>query len=286
MHSDAIQDQFYLNNLRDMDRNRYLSCLLSPSDVCIPLAVLYCFNAELVRVRDVTSNQLAGEIRLQWWKSIFESFGNGSSPQSTSSFADKLLSIVYQYNLPYQNFIDMIENRFFDICNESMYDCEQLEVYAIKVSSNLIKLAVIILDDKQYFDVSELIKHAGIAQLIGELLLNLHKHIGRGQLYLPLDILGAAGLERESFLLGEDKEKISIAIKIFAELGLEHLLKARQLSKDIAKNIFPAFIPMSFSGNILENACNSGITIFDNPYKIHQWILQWYMLFAFIKKRF
>ncbi|AHA28301.1 squalene/phytoene synthase family protein [Candidatus Liberibacter americanus] len=286
MHSDSIHDQFYLNNLRDMDRNRYLSCLLLPSDIRIPLAILYGFNSELIRIREVTSNQLAGEIRLQWWKGIFESFGNGFLSKSTSPFVDKLLSIICQYNLPYHNFIDMIEARFFDIYSEPMCDCEHLESYAVKVSSYLINLAIMILDGKQHRCDHELIKHAGIAQLIAELLMILSKHNSRGQLYLPLDILGAAGLDRESFLFGKDKEKISIAIKIFAELGLEHLLKARKLSKNIAKNIFPAFVPMSITGNILENACDIGIKIFDHPYKIHQCILQLYILSAFIKKRF
>ncbi|MBY7649626.1 MAG: phytoene synthase [Candidatus Liberibacter europaeus] len=283
----AIHDQlFYLHNLRDVDRDRYLSCLLSPSNVRISLAILYGFNAELMRVRELTSNPFTGEMRLQWWKNIFESFDKDISPQSASPLADGICYIICKYDLPYQRFLDMIESRFFDLYNESMYDCTQLEDYSFKVSSNLIHLAVRVLDNQQYFCIPELIKHAGIAQVVGELILLLSKHISRGQLYLPLDILGAAGLDRETFLSGEDREKISVAIKIFAEWGLEHLLKARKESSNISPNIFPAFIPISMTGNILENAINNGIKIFDHPYKVHQWIRQWQMLSSSIKRRF
>ncbi|MBA5724509.1 squalene/phytoene synthase family protein, partial [Candidatus Liberibacter sp.] len=111
-------------------------------------------------------------------------------------------------------------------------------------------------------------------------------HRSRGQLYLPLDILGAAGLDRNSFLSGENKEKISIAVKIFAELGLEHLLKARKEMKSISSKVFAAFIPISITENILKNAQNVGAKILDQPCTIHQWIRQWYMLFSLIRGRF
>ncbi|KJZ81782.1 phytoene synthase [Candidatus Liberibacter solanacearum] len=283
----AAQDHlFSLHNLRDMDRDRYLACLLSPSHLRIPLAILYSFNAELARVRDLASNPLAGAIRLQWWKDIFESSRDNILSESKSPFSIKLVSIINQYSLPYQFFFDMIEARFFDPYNDSIFDCKQLEIYAFKIASSLIHLATIILSDKKKFDIIDVIKHAGIAQFIGELILLLSKHCNRGQLYLPLDILGAVGLDRESFFSGKNSERISLVIKIFAELGLEHLVKARKEMHHISPDIFPAFIPVSITENILKNAQNNGIKILNHPHKIHRLIRQWYMLSATIKKRF
>lgn len=85
----AAQDHlFSLHNFRDMDRDRYLACLLSLSHLPISLAILYSFNAELARVRDLASNPLAGEIRLQWWKDIFESSKNNILSESKSPLYD------------------------------------------------------------------------------------------------------------------------------------------------------------------------------------------------------
>ncbi|MBL0849402.1 MAG: phytoene/squalene synthase family protein [Candidatus Liberibacter ctenarytainae] len=275
-----------LYHLRDNDQDRYLACLLSPSNMRISLAILYSFNAELMRVPKITSNPLTGEIRLQWWRDIFTVPDNDVSQKSTSPFADKLLSIIQKYDLPYQHFLDMIEARFFDLYADSMRDCAQLEVYAFSTASNLIDLAVKILDREQCSSVYKAIKHAGIAQSIGELSLWMSIHYSRGQLYIPLDILGASGLDRESFLSGDNKEKISLAISIFAEWGLDHLIRARKEIQHIPQNIFPAFLPMYMTGRILKNTQKNGAKILDNPYTVHQCLRQLYMLYSSVKKRF
>jgi phytoene synthase len=59
------------------------------------------------------------------------------------------------------------------------------------------------------------------------LLMPLHRH--RGQVYIPLEILAATGLDRDTFLAGEDTARISAAIEAFAGLGRDHLARARTL---------------------------------------------------------
>ncbi|WP_244464376.1 squalene/phytoene synthase family protein [Candidatus Liberibacter africanus] len=269
-----------------MDYNHYLACLLSPSTFRISIAFLYHFNADLMRIRDVARNPIMGDIRLQWWKDIFESSHHDIPPKSASPFAVELLSIIHQYHLPYQCFLDMIEAHLFDSYNDSIFDCKNFEIYAFKTSSHLIRLVAMMLDNEKYSSSLRFIKHAGIAQLIGQLISQLPIHCHRRQLYIPLDILGAVGLDRESFLYAQDSERISRVIRIFAELGLENLYKAREGLSYISSNIFPAFIPVGITEGILKNAQSNGFKIFSNSHKISQFMHQWRMLYSSIRKHF
>jgi len=54
--------------VRQYDHDRYLTSLYAPPAIRPPLWALYAFNAELARIRDVTSEPLIREIRLTWWR--------------------------------------------------------------------------------------------------------------------------------------------------------------------------------------------------------------------------
>ncbi|WP_333947827.1 squalene/phytoene synthase family protein [Candidatus Liberibacter brunswickensis] len=277
---------FVLHNLRDIDYNRYLACLLSPSKYRILLAFLYNFNAELMNLRYVSNNPIVVDIRLQWWKDIFESSKEDTLPDSISPFAVELLSIIRQYNIPYWLFLDMVEAHFFDPFSGSIFDCKKFEIYSFKIASHLIYIAAMILDCKDCSSFLSVIKHAGIAQFIGQLISQLPIHCKKGYLYFPLDILEAVGLNRESFLSGQDRDRISLAIKIFAELGLENLLKARKDICYIPPDVFAAFIPVSITESILKNAQNNGFKIFSNSNEISRFMNQWYIFSSSIRKIF
>ncbi|XCD42849.1 squalene/phytoene synthase family protein [Candidatus Liberibacter asiaticus] len=277
---------FVLRNLRDIDYDRYLACLLSPPLYRISLSFLYYFHTELMRVRDTARNPITRDMRLQWWKDIFESSTKGLIAESISPFSVELLSIVRQYDLPNQYFLDMIEAHFFDSYNDSIFDCKQFVHYAFRISSRLIHLATMILDSERYSASLRVIKYAGIAQFIGQLICQLPIHYHRGQLYFPLDILGAVGLDRESFLSGQNSDRISLAIKIFAELGLKYLFKAREEMRYILPDVFPAFIPVSITESVLKHAQNHGFKIVSHSHTPNQLVRPWYMLSSSIKKRF
>ncbi|AMC13355.1 phytoene synthase [Liberibacter crescens] len=278
-------ERFSLEILRDIDRDRYLACLLSPKEVRNNLATIYRFNAELARVRDMVTNPLTGEIRFQFWKNLFQKNSNDIETEH-SSFSKEVLEAINKYNLPFQCFLDIIEARIFDLYDAPMNTSQQLELYASRTASNIIQLAVFILNREEVPSLMKAIIHAGIAQSIGGLLLLAGLHRSRGQLYLPLDILVATGLNRETFLLGEDRQRISIAINAFSELGLEHLLKARKNIQNISMPILSAFIPVSITESILKKAKSNGADILDRQQIIPQWLRQWHMMYTLYKRRF
>ncbi len=62
----------HLLKLRRADPDRYFCTLFAPPDKRAGLALLYLFNHELARAREVASEPMLALIRLTWWREICE----------------------------------------------------------------------------------------------------------------------------------------------------------------------------------------------------------------------
>jgi phytoene synthase len=270
-----------LATLRDTDRDRYLACLLAPEDKRGALAALYAFNAELARIRDLVHEPLPGEVRMQYWRDLLEGQAHGSS--AANPIAAELLAAIELHRLPRQTLIDMIDARIFDLYDDPMETRGTLEGYAGETASALIQLASLVLSPEDARRSSDVAGHAGVAQAIAGLLLLMPLHRRRGQLYLPLEILTATGLDRDSFLEGKDMARISAAIEAFAGLGREHLAKAR--AGNISPTVFPAFLPVVLAEPVLKRAQVLGAKLFDRSFLQPQWRRQMHMALASMAKK-
>ncbi len=267
--------------LRDNDRDRYLACLLSPEDKRGALAGLYAFNAELARIRDLVHEPLPGEVRMQYWRDLLE--GNAHGSTEANPVASGLLAAVETYRLPRQTLVNVIDARVFDLYDDPMETRTSLEGYAGETASALIQLASLVLAPEEAAQSAEAAGHAGVAQAIAGLLLLMPLHRHRGQVYIPQEILSATGLDRDSFLAGEDKARISAAISAFAGLGRDHLAKARAVK--IPTAVFPAFLPATIAGPVLDRAGKAGAGLFDRPLQPSQWRRQLQMTLALMRRK-
>ncbi len=269
--------------LREADRDRYLACLLSPQDKRGSLAALYAFNAEIARVRDVIREPLPGEIRLQWWRDLLEGQERGDS--GGNPVAAALMAAIDRHNLPRQPLVDMVDARIFDLYDDPIADRNTFEGYAGETASALIQLASLILSPDHAAGGADAAGHAGVAQAVAGALLLLPIHRSRGQLYLPLDILSATGLDRNTFLTGTDRPRVAAAIEAFAGLGMEHLAKARKAGP-VHADVFAAYLPLASTGSILDRASRLGAGALDGGLQPAQWRRQLRMMQAAFRKRF
>lgn len=279
--SDSLE--ICLAALRETDRDRYLACLLSPSDKGGFLAALYAFNAEIARIREVTKQPLAGEIRLQWWRDLLE--GKPEGDIGGNPLAAGLLLTIDTFNLPRQPFLNMLDARIFDLYDDPMPDRSSLEGYAGETASALLQLAAMILDGNRATQVSELAGHAGVAQLIAGTFLLMPIHRQRGQVYIPLDILRATGLDRDTFLNADSSEKLDNAVRALAALGREHLDKARAAGP-IPRNLMPAFLPVTLAPAVIAQAEKQGGLVLRDIAPAPQWLRQLRMLGGLLRNRF
>ncbi|MBB4142299.1 phytoene/squalene synthase family protein [Rhizobium rhizoryzae] len=271
-----------LTSLRDTDRDRYLACLLSPTEKRGFLAALYAFNAETARIRELTKQPLAGEIRLQWWRDLLE--GDAKGDAAANPVASGLLKAIEVFDLPRQPLLNMLDARIFDLYDDPMPDRSSLEGYAGETASALLQLAAMILDREAATGISEIAGHAGVAQAISGILLLMPIHRRRGQVYLPQDILRATGLDRDMLLQAEGGGKLDNAIRAFVALGHEHLDKARSAGA-IPKNLMPAFLPVSIVPSILAQADRKAGSVLTDFSPSPQWLRQIRMLRGLIRNR-
>lgn len=258
-----------LKMLRDGDRDRYLCALLTPDSHRAPVAALYAFNMEVARIRDVVTEPMLGEVRLQWWKDLIDS--ESDAERAGHPVASALLRAIGDHGLPRQTLINILEARQFDLYDDPMPDRNTFEGYAGETASALVHLCSRVLDADESAGSGDAAGHAGVAQLVGGLLLLLSTHRARGQLYIPGDLLSAVGLDRERFLAGEETDLIIRALSAFIALGREHLRKARECANQIAPSCFAAFLPIALTETILDRAERSGTAILGAPPNVPQW---------------
>lgn len=273
-------DNSCLAQLRNLDRDRYIAALLSPADKREALAALYCFNAEIARIRDVTREVLPGEIRLQWWRDVLE--GRAEGDANAHPVAGPLLGVIAEHALPVQVLLDLIEARTFDLYDDSFDTMHSLEGYAGESASAIIQLASLILAPEKIKANAQAAGHAGVAQAMAGILLLAPIHRSRGQLYLPLEVLSAVGLDRQTVYAADHKEQIGAAIEIFASKGLEHLASAKRHKID--PTLMPAYLPVAVSKLVLERAKAERSAIYDRPLQPSELRRYWLMLKASLRK--
>jgi 15-cis-phytoene synthase len=88
--------------------------------------------------------------------------------------------------------------------------------------------------------------HAGCAQAIAGLLRLMPIHRARGQCYVPLDILAAAGTDRETVVAGG--EGAARAIAAMAALGRDHVAAFERAATRLPAALRPAYLPAAFAG--------------------------------------
>lgn len=282
-HAEAGSRILEMSGLRDSDRDRYLACLLTPVAHRDAVAALYAFNAEIARIRDVVREPLPGEVRLQYWRDLLEGAAHGST--EANPIAAALLEAIRAHRLPIAALTGMIEARVFDLYDDPMESTVMFEGYAGETAAALVQLASLVLDPEAAAGAATIAGHAGVAQAIAGSLLLMPTHRARGQLYLPLEILSAIGLDRETFLAGEDKARISAAIEAFAGLGRDHLRKAREAGR-LPRSLVPAYLPVALSEPVLIAAQRRGVAIFDGALRQPQWRRQLRMLRAAVAGTF
>jgi phytoene synthase len=261
--------------LREADRDRYLAGLLTPVDRRPAIVSLYAYNAELARVRDLVREPLPGEVRLQYWRDLLEGSAHGET--AANPVAAELLKAVKERGLPVGPLVAMADARIFDLYDDPMETTGMFEGYAGETSAALIQLAALVLDPNAAEGAFDIVGHAGVALAAAGALLLLPIHRARGQVYIPLQILSAAGLDRETFLNDAEPVRQKAAIEAFAGYGLDHLRQARSAGV-IPKSLLPAFLPASLASGVLKRASRDGTSVLEGRLRAPQWRRQLAML--------
>ena len=253
------------------DRDRYLADLFAPEAFRPHLFALHAFNVEVGRVRDVVSDAMLGEIRLQWWRDAVATGSSGGHPIATA-----LNATIAKFKLPKAAFERVIDARLFDLYDDSMPSLNDLKGYAGDTASALIQLAAIILANGQDPGTAEAAGHAGVAYALTGLMRALPVHARRGQLYLPVAMIATRGLDTRTVFAGQSTPELTTLLADLRTITRQHLAEAERGIADLVPAVKAAFLPLALVGPYLERmdrddyAPFSGVEI--SPWR-RQWIL-------------
>ncbi len=228
--------------VRQYDRDRYLSTLLAPEEHRPALMALYAFNAEIARVRDVVSEPLPGEVRLQWWRDLLDGTEHGNA--AGNPVANALLQTVEHYKLPRQGLVSMTEARIFDLYNDPMPSLNDLEGYTGETVSGLIQLACYILNSGREPATATTAGHAGVAYGLTGLMRSLPWHASRRQMFLPRDVQDRHNLDPETVFRGETTPELKAVLRELREHVRHHLRRVAQSAADVPMACRAAFLPL------------------------------------------
>ncbi|WP_426608540.1 phytoene/squalene synthase family protein [Bradyrhizobium sp. McL0616] len=227
---------------RSHDFPRYAATLMVPAAERRALLALYAFNVEIVRVRDLVSQPLPGEIRLQWWTDMLSGHAHGSV--EANPVAAELLRAIRDFDLPVEPLSLLADEHQFDLYNDPMPTMTALEGYLAATCSSLFTLAARIMAPPSEA-AEHVARHAGLAQGIVQVIANLPRDAARRQLFLPQQILASHGCLMEDVFAGKESVNLTAVLDQLISEAQQHLATALSLLAEVPPSARPAFLPLS-----------------------------------------
>jgi phytoene synthase len=246
--------------------------LFAPADRRSALFALYGFNAEIARIRDVVSEPLAGEVRMQWWRELLDGEARGDS--TAHPVAAALLEAIAQYRLPRQALANCIDARVHDLYDDPFPTIGDLEGYCGETSSAIIRLATLILAGRNS-GPPDAAGHAGVAYAITGLLRALPFQAARGQVFLPAETMERHGVAREDILAGRATPALLAALAELRQHARRHVAAYRSFAPAVPPAARPAFLPVALVEPTLSIMDRVGYQPFQGVVELAQWRRQW-----------
>lgn len=267
-------DQSYCaNQVRAFDKDRYLATLLAPATAREHLFSLYAFNIEISKIRENVSEALLGEMRLTWWREAIDAIYKGDV--GDHPVVEALECVIVECSLPQSLFLELLNARQFDLYDEPMKTVAQFDAYAGATSSVLFQLASFIVAGAKAAQAADASGHAGVAYALQGLIRATPVHAGRGQLYLPVEVLEHSGARMEDYFSRTMTPELGSAFRELHDIAHYHLAKAQKHLSKLPPQVMPAFLPASLIKISLKKIAKNGYDPFTRPLEASQFVRQW-----------
>lgn len=204
--------------VRRYDPDRFLTALFAPPDARETLFLLYAFNHEIARAREVTSNPTLALIRLQWWREVVD------GAVRHHQVAGPLQAALARGALPGDALAGLIDAR--EIETEPIIpDRTAWREYVLDTAGALAVAAGRILGAPPpvFGDLRLLGGAYGVAGLLRSVLAQAKL----GRCLLPADVLAEYGMSPEAVIMAPDAPILSGVMRRLAEEGRAMLRSAR-----------------------------------------------------------
>jgi phytoene synthase len=223
---------------RTEDRDRWLAALLAPAPVRADLHVLIAFHGELAKIRDLVSEPMLGQIRLQWWREALDEIAAQAAgahrPEGhlrAHPVAQALAPIIRAGRIDMRRLHSMIDAREADLDEAGFATKADFLTYLDSTAGALNDSALLLMgvDDDS---VHAAARQVGRALAIAGHLRSTAINAGRGWVTLPRDVLAAHDVALDALLAGRPGAGLKEAARSLCQDAQAALAAGRKLDKN------------------------------------------------------
>jgi NADH dehydrogenase [ubiquinone] 1 alpha subcomplex assembly factor 6 len=222
---------YCLDEVRQLDHDRYLTALLLPAAPRVDALALYAFNLEVARTREIVSEPILGQIRLQWWRETVSGIYDGTPREHPVVAA--LSDAVQRNSLDRAMLEALIDAREADLDDAPPADLATLEAYASDTSGLLSQLVMSLLDGQG--EARAAANEVGTAWALVGLARSVAFHAQSQRMYIPDDLLTAYEIERRRVFDLKPTAGLDAAVRRIVERAEALLGTARGRASSITK---------------------------------------------------
>ncbi|MCF4164440.1 squalene/phytoene synthase family protein [Zavarzinia compransoris] len=242
--------------VRIHDPDRFLAAMFAPAGRRGDLFALYAFNFEVARVREIVSDAMIGQLRLQWWRDALDEVALGRPPRQHEVVLP-LAQAIARHDLPMAMFERLLDARELDLDDQPPPDLAALRRYLDGTSGTLIELALRVLGVEA--GAGAAVAHAaGVGFGLAGILRALPFHAGADRHYLPADLMARHGVERSALAAGRGGPALAALSAEIADHARRHLDEARRLSRDLPRGAVAALLPATVARGWLKDLAKNG----------------------------
>ena len=249
------------HELRRHDHDRYLASLMVAGNARRAVTALYAFNLEIARTREVVTEAVLGEMRLQFWRDVVDEIYRGNQARQ-HPVAQELAHAISEFGFMRDPIDRLLSERQHDLGNDPPSSFDELEKYVAGTSIGLLELASATagaVDNTTANVVCDIGMSNGLIGLVRA----LPFHARQRRLYLPADLLDEAGVDRETIFAGHFSPALGTVITQVAERVSARLVSARQSWRALSKPQRAVLLIGSLAALDLKRLATAGYNPFD-----------------------
>jgi NADH dehydrogenase [ubiquinone] 1 alpha subcomplex assembly factor 6 len=270
--------------VRRHDRDRFQTVLFAPAARREALFALYAFNYEIASVREIVTQPILGQMRLQWWRESIAAAFEGGAVRHHAVVAP-LTEAIRERGLTRTHFDRLIDGREIDLEEEPPANLAALEHYAEATSAQLVYLALEALGVRDRA-VDEAGRHIGIAYALVGLIRAIPFRTGQSRPWIPADVAARAGLTDRDYRAVRGNPALREAVAEIAAAASRHVSAARAARAKITRSALPALLPAIIAQHSLTRLKSAGYDPFDASLATPDPLQSWRLAAAALLNRF
>lgn len=246
--------------VRRFDRERFLTLLYAPPAAREALFALYAFNIEIARTREVVSEAILGQMRLQWWRDSIGELYDGVP--KAHEVLKPLGEAVQRHGLSRAHFERLLSAREADLEEGAPPDLAALELYAAGTAAPLIKLSLEVLDVRDDAAADAAAEKVGTAWALTGLIRAVPFHARQRRVFLPTAVVEEVAADMGELFELRPHAGLARAVERLSAAAREHLQAGRDLRSRVPTKAAPALLPAVLAHGHLKTLRRTGYDVF------------------------